>query len=86
MFCQFEFPIWLNKLKLTRKVIAKRLAQDALRQVMCKGEYISSANLVAGNVPAKIITAIIPIETDKICEDGIRWIAFCYTEQNIYNR
>ena len=71
MCCQFDFAILLNGLRQKRKVIANRLAQNALRQVMCNGEYISSANLVAGEVPAKIITATIPIETDKICEDGI---------------
>ena len=42
---------------------------------MCNGEYISSANLVAGKVPTKIITATIPTETDKICDDGIRRMA-----------
>ena len=51
---------------------------------MCNGEYISSANLVAGNVPAKIITAMIPIETDKFCEEGIRWTAIRYGEQYVY--
>ena len=75
MCCQFDFAILLNGLRQIRKVIAKRLAQDALRQVMCNGEYISSANLVAGKVPAKIITATIPTETDKICDDGIRRMA-----------
>ena len=61
MCCQFDFAILLNGLRQIRKVIANWLAQNALRQVMCNGEYISSANLVAGKVPAKIITATIPI-------------------------
>ena len=72
MCCQFDFAILLNGLRHIRKVIANRLAQNALRQVMCNGEYISSANLVAGKVPAKIITATMSIETDKICKDCIR--------------
>jgi len=57
MCCQFDFAILLNGLRQKRKVIANRLAQNALRQVMCNGEYISSANLVAGKVPAKIFIA-----------------------------
>ena len=72
MCCQFDFSIPLKGLRQIRKVIEKRLEQDALRQVICNGEYISRANLVVGKVPAKIITATIPLETDKICEDAIR--------------
>ncbi len=52
---------------------------------MCNGEYISSANLAAGKVPAKIITATIPTQTDKICEDGMIWTTLCYSDQNVHN-
>jgi hypothetical protein len=49
-----------------RKITANTLALNARRHVASTGEYISRASLVAGNVPANIITAITPIPIDNI--------------------
>jgi len=48
------------------KIRANMLALDARKHVASIGGYKSRANLVAGNVPANIITAIIPILIDNV--------------------
>ena len=70
MCCQFDFNILLNGLRQIRKVIAKRLAQDALRQVICNSEYLSSANLVAGKGLRKLLQQPYR-QRQLICEDDI---------------